>query len=96
MAVAPQPSEKSGFLATVERVGRMVPHPAIIFFLLIGIVIVLSVVFGLLGTTVTCGFTGVGVILVAMIEVGLAEESGVIAAWCASSSRSRPGRSSPS
>ncbi len=95
----------------------MVPHPAIIFFLLIGIVIVLSVIFGLLGTTVTydgydeaigdiveqttsvrnllapdgirfmvtspvanfLSFTGVGVILVAMIGVGLAEESGLIA-----------------
>ena len=43
----------TGFLATVERVGNMVPHPAIIFFILIGIVIVLSVIFGLLGTTVT-------------------------------------------
>ena len=41
------------FLTTIERVGNMVPHPAIIFFLLIGIVIVLSVIFGLLGTTVT-------------------------------------------
>jgi aminobenzoyl-glutamate transport protein len=107
----------SGFLAAVERVGNMVPHPAIIFFILIGIVIVLSVIFGLLGTTVTydgydesvgdiveqtttvrsllspdgirfmltspvanfLGFTGVGVILVAMIGVGLAEESGLIA-----------------
>jgi aminobenzoyl-glutamate transport protein len=107
----------SGFLATIERVGNMVPHPAIIFFILIGIVIALSVLFGLLGTTVTfdgydpaisdiveqtasvrsllspdgirfmltspvsnfLGFTGVGVILVAMIGVGLAEESGLIA-----------------
>jgi len=107
----------SGFLATIERVGNMVPHPAIIFFILIGIVIVLSVIFGLLGTSVTykgfdesigdiveqttavrsllspdgirfmltspvanfLGFTGVGVILVAMIGVGLAEESGLIA-----------------
>lgn len=107
----------SGFLATVERVGNMVPHPAIIFFLLIGVVIALSVIFGLLGTTVTydgydptigeiverttevrslmspdgirfmltspvanfLSFTGVGVILVAMIGVGLAEESGLIA-----------------
>jgi aminobenzoyl-glutamate transport protein len=94
----------------------MVPHPAIIFFILIGIVIVFSVIFGLLGTSVTykaydeaagvavtqttavrnllapdgirfmltspvtnfLGFTGVGVILVAMIGVGLAEESGLI------------------
>jgi len=107
----------SGFLATIERVGNMVPHPAIIFFLLIAIVIVLSVIFAALGTTVTyegfdeaagdivqqttavrsllsadgirfmltspvanfLGFTGVGVILVAMIGVGLAEESGLIA-----------------
>ncbi len=43
----------SGFLGTIERVGNMVPHPAIIFFLLIGIVIVLSVIFSALGTSVT-------------------------------------------
>ena len=119
MAKKPQSSapETSGFLATIERVGNMVPHPAIIFFLLIAIVIVLSVIFAALGTTVTyegfdeaagdivqqttsvrsllsadgirfmltspvanfLGFTGVGVILVAMIGVGLAEESGLIA-----------------
>lgn len=126
MAASPKKSEKpliaekeapSGFLATVERVGNMVPHPAIIFFILIGIVIVLSAIFGLMGTSVTyegfdesvgdivtqtssvrsllapdgirfmlttpvanfLGFTGVGVILVAMIGVGLAEESGLIA-----------------
>jgi aminobenzoyl-glutamate transport protein len=117
---APGPAkapEATGFLATVERVGNMVPHPAIIFFILIGIVILLSVIFAALGTTVTydgydatvgdiveqtssvrsllspdgirfmltspvanfLGFTGVGVILVAMIGVGLAEESGLIA-----------------
>ncbi len=120
MAKQPQdskPEGMSGFLGTIERVGNMVPHPAIIFFILIGIVIVLSVIFGALGTTVTyegfdlatndiaeqsasvrsllspdgirfmltspvanfLGFTGVGVILVAMIGVGLAEESGLIA-----------------
>ena len=115
VAAAPQ---ASGFLAAVERVGNKVPHPAIIFFWLIGIVIVLSAIFGALGTSVTyegydeglgeivtqtssvrsllapdgirfmftspvgnfLGFTGVGVILVAMIGVGLAEESGLIAA----------------
>lgn len=107
----------SGFLAAVERVGNMVPHPAIIFAILIAAVIVLSTIFGVLGTTVTydgyderlggiveqtstvrsllsadgirfmlttpvanfLAFTGVGVILVAMIGVGLAEESGLIA-----------------
>ncbi len=101
----------------MERIGNAVPHPAIIFFILIGIVIAFSVIFGLLGTTVTyeaydpligdaveqttsvrsllapdgirfmltspvanfLSFTGVGVILVAMIGVGLAEESGLIA-----------------
>ena len=113
----PDPKAATGFLATVERVGNMVPHPAIIFFILIGIVIFFSVIFGTLGTTVTydaydealgdivqqttsvrsllspdgirfmlmspvanfLGFTGVGVILVAMIGVGIAEESGLIA-----------------
>ena len=111
------PPQSRGFLATVERIGNAVPHPAIIFFILIGIVIAFSVIFGLLGTTVTyeaydpligdaveqttsvrsllapdgirfmltspvanfLSFTGVGVILVAMIGVGLAEESGLIA-----------------
>ena len=53
MAVAPKTSANGGFLATIERVGNMVPHPAIIFFMLIGMVILLSMVFGLLGTTVT-------------------------------------------
>jgi aminobenzoyl-glutamate transport protein len=112
-----EPQAASGFLATVERVGNMVPHPAIIFFILIGIVIALSALFGMMGTTVTydaydeavgdiveqttsvrsllsadgirfmlttpvanfLAFTGVGVILVAMIGVGVAEESGLIA-----------------
>ena len=111
-------SQATGFLATVERVGNMVPHPAIIFFILMAVVMAFSAVFGLLGTSVTyeafdesvgdivhqtaavrsllsadgirfmltspvsnfLGFTGVGVILVAMIGVGIAEESGLIAA----------------
>ncbi len=107
----------SGFLGAIERFGNKVPHPAIIFFWLIGLVILFSVIFGALGTSVTyegydyttgdiveqttsvrsllspdgirfllttpvsnfLGFAGVGVILVAMIGVGLAEESGLIA-----------------
>jgi aminobenzoyl-glutamate transport protein len=40
-------------LDVVEKVGNKVPHPAIIFLTLIGIVIVLSVLFGLLGTSVS-------------------------------------------
>ncbi|HEX2526368.1 MAG TPA: AbgT family transporter [Geminicoccus sp.] len=93
------------------------PHPAIIFFVLIGIVIVLSAIFGLLGTSISyevadpasgeiemrttavqsllsvdglrfmitspvrnfLGFGSVGVIIIAMIGVGVAEESGLIA-----------------
>ena len=108
----------SGFLGAIERFGNKVPHPAIIFFWLIGLVILFSAIFGALGTSVTyegydyvsgdivdqttkvrnllspdgirfmlttpvanfLGFAGVGVILVAMIGVGLAEESGLIAA----------------
>lgn len=114
---APKATGSGGFLATIERVGNKVPHPAIIFFILIAIIIVVSAIFGALGTSVTfegydpavgdiveqtatvrsllsadgvrfmvtspvanfLGFTGVGVILVAMIGVGLAEESGLIA-----------------
>ena len=41
------------FLDTVEKVGNMVPHPVIIFLILIGIVIVLSAVLGLFGAAVT-------------------------------------------
>jgi aminobenzoyl-glutamate transport protein len=41
------------FLTAIEVLGNKVPHPAIIFFWLIGIVIALSAIFGLLGTSVT-------------------------------------------
>jgi len=102
----------------VEVVGNKVPHPAIIFLLMSAIVIVLSQLFHMLGTSVTyqvvdpvshqvqtatatvnslltpdglrfiitsvirnfLGFTPVGVILVAMVGVGLAEEAGLVAA----------------
>jgi aminobenzoyl-glutamate transport protein len=100
----------------VEIVGNKVPHPAIIFLLMSVIVIVLSHVFHLLGTSVTyqvidpethkasystavvnslltveglrfiitsvvrnfLGFGPVGIILVAMVGVGLAEEAGLV------------------
>ena len=100
----------------VEIVGNKVPHPAVIFLLMSAIVIVLSHLFHLLGTSVTyqvidpvthkavestavvnslltaegirfiitsvvrnfLGFTPVGVILVAMVGVGLAEEAGLV------------------
>ena len=45
-----------GFLATVERIGNKVPHPAIIFFILIGVIAVLSAIFGLMGTAITYEF----------------------------------------
>ncbi|MDC9822993.1 AbgT family transporter [Devosia sp. ZB163] len=41
------------FLDGVERVGNMVPHPVIIFLILIAIVIVLSVVLSFLGTSIS-------------------------------------------
>lgn len=100
----------------VETVGNKVPHPAVIFLLLAGAVIVLSAVMALLDTSVTyqivnlqthkiettttavnsllstegvrfiftsavrnfLGFGPVGVILIAMVGVGLAEEAGLV------------------
>ncbi len=100
----------------VEAVGNKVPHPAVIFLLLAGVVIVLSHVLYLMGTSVSyqivdlqthtveyttaavssllttegirfiftsavrnfLGFGPVGVILIAMVGVGLAEEAGLI------------------
>lgn len=41
------------FLGVVEKVGNKVPHPAVIFLLLLGAVIVLSQVLHMTGTTVT-------------------------------------------
>ncbi len=112
---------KSGFerfLDVVERVGNKVPHPVVIFVLLIGLVILLSHVFYMLGASATyqsinpdtgdveeitttaqslltadgfrfmfegvvqnfMNFNAVGVIIVAMLGVGVAEESGLIKA----------------
>src|SRR5690606_38401625 len=105
-------------LDVVERVGNRVPHPAVIFVLLILFVILLSHVVYLLGASVTyqavnpetgeveslttaaqslltadgvrfmysavvqsfMSFTAVGVIIVAMLGVGVAEASGLIRA----------------
>ncbi len=46
-------SSMQRFLDGVERVGNMVPHPVVIFLILIGIVIVLSAILSLFGTAVT-------------------------------------------
>jgi aminobenzoyl-glutamate transport protein len=115
------PHEKTGlerFLDVVERVGNKVPHPVVIFVLLIGLVIVLSHIFYLMGATVTyqainpatdaleettsavrslltadgirfmytgavqnfMNFNAVGVIIIAMLGVGVAESSGLVKA----------------
>ena len=106
------------FLDVVERVGNRVPHPLVIFVLLIGLVILLSHVFYLLGASVSyqrinpdthaledatasvrsllsadgirfvyagavanfMSFTAVGVIIIAMLGVGVAEAAGLIKA----------------
>src|SRR5262245_48993866 len=104
------------FLDAVERVGNMVPHPVIIFLILIAIVIILSALLGQFGTAVQfqrinadtheievatteirsligadgirfmyaslipsfMSFTAVGLMIVAMIGAGVAEESGLV------------------
>lgn len=105
-------------LDVVERVGNKVPHPVVIFVMLIGIVILLSHIFYLMGASATyqainpdtheveelttsaqslltadgfrfmytsivqnfMDFNAVGVIIVAMLGVGVAEEAGLIRA----------------
>jgi aminobenzoyl-glutamate transport protein len=105
-------------LDVIERVGNRVPHPSVIFLILIGVIVVLSHVFHLLGTQVDyqvidplthqvrdattavrslltvegrrfmltsvipnfLGFTAIGMVIVAMVGVGLAEETGLIRA----------------
>src|SRR5262249_47993527 len=51
-ATAPK-SAIQKILDVVEKVGNKVPHPAVIFLILIGIVVVLSAVFGAMGTSVS-------------------------------------------
>lgn len=113
-----KPTAMQRMLDTVERVGNAVPHPVVIFVILIGIVIVLSTLLSLLGARVSydvydidsgrivrattearslltidgirfmytgvvrnfMSFQAVGVIIVAMVGVGVAEESGLIKA----------------
>ena len=103
-------------LDVIERVGNKVPHPVVIFVMLIGLVILLSHVFYMMGASVTyqsinpetheveeitttaqslltadgirfmyagvvqnfMNFNAVGVIIVAMLGVGVAEEAGLI------------------
>lgn len=103
-------------LDVVERVGNKVPHPVIIFLMLIALVLVLSHILFLAGASVSyqvinpethqvetattaarslltasgvrdmytrlvpnfMGFTAIGLLIVAMVGVGVAEESGLI------------------
>jgi aminobenzoyl-glutamate transport protein len=103
-------------LDTIERVGNAVPHPVVIFLILIGIVLVLSHILYLLGASVSyqvinpdtdkveaattaanslltgegirhiytrivpnfLGFSAVGLLVVAMMGVGVAEEAGLV------------------
>ena len=118
MNAAAPPTTMQRILDTVERVGNKVPHPVIIFVILIAIVIVLSHIFYMLGLSVSyqvinpetdeveqtttaarslltidgirfmftgvvqnfMNFNAVGVIIVAMVGVGVAEEAGLVKA----------------
>src|SRR5262245_59510164 len=113
---APPKTFVQKLLDGVERVGNQVPHPAVIFVILIGIVIVLSHILYLMGAKVAyevidpdthkiekmttmarslltvdgvrfmytgvvqhlMNFQAVGVIIVAMVGVGVAEEAGLV------------------
>jgi aminobenzoyl-glutamate transport protein len=114
---APKPFMQR-FLDVVEHVGNKVPHPVVIFLILIGLVVVIAHLLYMTGTTITyqvinsethkpeeasasvrsllttdgirfmyvslipsfMSFTAVGLIIVAMIGVGVAEESGLVKA----------------
>src|SRR5262249_5072151 len=116
--IAPKRTRMEKLLDTVERVGNKVPHPAVIFAILIGIVLCLSHVFYLMGASVTyqsvnpdtdqveevttvakslltgdgirfmyenvvknfMAFNAVGVIIVAMLGVGVADSAGLVGA----------------
>lgn len=117
--VVVKPSPLQRVLDGIERVGNKVPHPVIIFLILIAFIMVLSAIFQAAGSTVTFeqaqigaeepvtvtvaaqslldadglrfvftspvanfnNFGVVGVIVVAMIGVGMAEEVGLIASF---------------
>jgi aminobenzoyl-glutamate transport protein len=116
-AAAPQ-GGMAGLLNLVERVGNRVPHPVVIFVILIALTMVASVLFSMMGSSVTfdavnpesheietqtvtarsllsvdgirfmysgviphfMGFSAVGVIIVAMLGVGVAESAGLVTA----------------
>jgi aminobenzoyl-glutamate transport protein len=117
-AVTPAPSKSSTqkILDAVERIGNSVPHPVVIFLILIAAVMVLSHILYLFGASVSyqvinpdtdkvetattaaqslltaegirhiytrivpnfLGFSAVGLLIIAMIGVGVAEEAGLV------------------
>lgn len=119
-ADSPKPEAPKGmmqkFLDGVEKVGNKVPHPVIIFLILIAFILVLSHILFLAGASVSyqaintethkletvtttarslltasgirdmysrlisnfMGFTAIGLLIVAMVGVGVAEEAGLI------------------
>jgi aminobenzoyl-glutamate transport protein len=116
--IAAPKSAMQKFLDVVEKVGNRVPHPAVIFLILIAIVIVLSQILHMLGTSISyqvlnlethkletattpakslltadgirfmyerlipnfMSFTAVGLMIVAMVGAGVAEEAGLVKA----------------
>lgn len=116
--IAPKKTGMEKLLDTVERVGNKVPHAAVIFVILIGIVVLVSHLFYLMGASVTyqsvnpetdkveqvttaakslltgdgirfmyenvvknfMDFNAVGVIIVAMLGVGVADSAGLVGA----------------
>jgi aminobenzoyl-glutamate transport protein len=116
--IAAPKSAMQKFLDVVERVGNKVPHPAVIFLILIAIVVVLSHILHMLGVSITyqvlnpethkldtattpakslltadgirfmyerlipnfMSFTAVGLMIVAMVGAGVAEEAGLVKA----------------
>ena len=116
MSTATDKTTMQKILDTVERVGNSVPHPIVIFLVLIALVLVVSHLLYMLGATVTyqvinpdthkvetattaanslltaegirhiytrlvpnlLGFSAVGLLIVAMVGVGVAEEAGLV------------------
>jgi aminobenzoyl-glutamate transport protein len=113
--IAAPKSAMQKFLDVVEKVGNKVPHPAVIFLILIAIVVVLSQILHMLGTSISYqvlnpethkletattpakslltadgirfmyerlipSFTAVGLMIVAMVGAGVAEEAGLVKA----------------
>lgn len=116
--IAAPKSAMQKFLDVVEKVGNKVPHPAVIFLTLIAIVVVLSQILHMLGTSISyefinpethklktattpakslltadgvrfmyerlipnfMSFTAVGLMIVAMVGAGVAEEAGLVKA----------------